>query len=312
MSSSSATRRRKAPKIPSPWQQFRRHPILSVSRRAYAAWAEQQVQELANTPAEMTARIVCIADTYNNHDRLPPLPPGDILIHAGDLTQSGSKKEVHAALAWLSSTPHPHKVFIAGNHDTVFAVPRTRDTILATYPNLVYLEDTSVTLTIHDRQLTLYGSPRTPRRGTGVFQYPRGEGVWDIPAGTDILITHGPPKSHLDIHGYGCAQLRQALWNVRPPLHVFGHIHGGRGRSYANWSRSQQAYERVCDARTGQVPMLQAVSEVIRDFRKDEPGSSYTGIARGTSFVNAACVDDLREGHFREAILVEFPLPGAS
>lgn len=299
--------RRKVPKIYPPWQHIRRYPILSLTRRAYAMWAEQQVRDRMNHHVESTARIVCIADTHNNHGRLPPLPPGDILIHAGDLTQSGTEREAHAALAWLNSAPHAHKVFIAGNHDDVFAVPQTRNAILATYPDLIYLEDSSATLTVHNRQLNLYGSPRTPKRGTGVFQYPPGEGAWTrIPAGTDILITHGPPKSHLDLRGHGCDQLRQALWDVRPPLHIFGHIHGGRGMGYANWSPFQHAYERVCDARTGWVPMVRvlsgAVGAVVHGGKKN---FSVEG-GRGTVFVNAACADGLQDGLFREAITVEF------
>ena len=34
------------------------------------------------------ARIVCISDTHNNHHCVPPLPPGDVLVHAGDLSAS--------------------------------------------------------------------------------------------------------------------------------------------------------------------------------------------------------------------------------
>jgi len=32
-------------------------------------------------------RIVCVSDT---HDRTVPLPPGDLLVHAGDLTDNGT------------------------------------------------------------------------------------------------------------------------------------------------------------------------------------------------------------------------------
>ena len=63
-------------------------------------------------------KIVCISDTHNTQ---PEVPPGDILIHAGDLSQSGSIEEIQAQLDWLKAQPHEHKVFIAGNHDLAFA-----------------------------------------------------------------------------------------------------------------------------------------------------------------------------------------------
>ncbi|KAF3232291.1 hypothetical protein TWF191_000063 [Orbilia oligospora] len=109
----------------------------------------------------------------------------------------------------------------------------------------------------------IFGSPYTPIHITKVnelcegsrwaFQYPpfpatRSEEIWDdIPADTDVLITHGPPYSHLDgwpisigRHGLvethkGCEGLRRACWKIRPKLHVFGHIHEGRGVQRVMW-----------------------------------------------------------------------------
>jgi len=52
------------------------------------------------------------------------------------------------------------------------------------------------------------------------------------------MVTHGPPKHHLDgpqAPKIGCECLRQALWNVRPALHVFGHVHQGRGVELVKW-----------------------------------------------------------------------------
>ncbi|OSD05038.1 Metallo-dependent phosphatase, partial [Trametes coccinea BRFM310] len=190
-------------------------------------------------------RVVCVADTHNAQDDIP-LPPGDILIHAGDLTTWGTEAELHKALRWLSAAPHPHKVFIAGNHDSALAIPERRDAILAAFPDLIYLEDTSVTITVHGRPLKLFGSPRTPRRGSGVFQYFIRSASWPIPPDTDILVTHGPPKFHLDDAAFGCNTLLAALWKIRPPLHVFGHIHDGRGVRQLDWSRKQEAYEASC------------------------------------------------------------------
>lgn len=61
---------------------------------------------------------------------------------------------------------------------------------------------------------------------------------------TDILITHGPPKNHLDL-GLGCPHLLREVWRVKPRLHVFGHIHWGAGTEPVYFDECQAAYERL-------------------------------------------------------------------
>ena len=40
-------------------------------------------------------RIVCISDTHSLHDRMRhPLPKGDVLIHAGDISNRGGERDV--------------------------------------------------------------------------------------------------------------------------------------------------------------------------------------------------------------------------
>ncbi|KAJ5910597.1 hypothetical protein N7504_005240 [Penicillium tannophilum] len=63
-------------------------------------------------------RVVCISDTHALE--WPNVPDGDLLIHAGDLCNDGSVREIQAAVDWLRSLPHPHKVVIGGNHDSYF------------------------------------------------------------------------------------------------------------------------------------------------------------------------------------------------
>lgn len=59
-------------------------------------------------------RVVCIADT---HRCTPPVPAGDVLIHAGDLTNEGTLPELQRQVDWLRRLPHEVKIIIAGNHD---------------------------------------------------------------------------------------------------------------------------------------------------------------------------------------------------
>jgi 3',5'-cyclic AMP phosphodiesterase CpdA len=58
-------------------------------------------------------RIVCISDTHN---QTPKLPAGDILIHAGDLTNQGSYSELKKTVEWLEKTDFEAKIVVAGMH----------------------------------------------------------------------------------------------------------------------------------------------------------------------------------------------------
>ncbi|KAK7064717.1 metallophosphoesterase domain-protein 1 [Favolaschia claudopus] len=276
-------------RTPTAWEEFWASPVLYVARKTYE-WSTRPPALPTEAP-DSSIRVVCISDTHNTHLSQPPLPEGDILIHAGDLTQAGSATEIGDALAWLSSQPHPHKVIVAGNHDVRFAEKEVRTRLLQANPTILYLEDSAATLTVRGRTLRLYGSPRTPKYGSWAFQYLRSDSaaIWaDVPAFTDILITHGPPLGHLDLGG-GCEGLLAAVWRVRPRLHVFGHMHGGRGVARVTWSRAQRAYEDVCKGRRPWAGLVRLIFWAIVD--KFKP----VGDVETTILVNAAAVGGRRD-----------------
>lgn len=177
------------------------------------------------------SRIVCVSDTHARH-HLTRVPNGDILVHAGDLTRHGSLDDVEAFDRWLGHLPHRHKIVICGNHDFCFqeqpAKARARIT------NAIYLEDSGCEID----GLTFWGSPWQPWFGGWAFNLPRGEELdakWaKIPVGVDVLITHGPPEGILDRTKRGelagCRDLLNRVYEVKPRLHVFGHIHEAAGR----------------------------------------------------------------------------------
>lgn len=180
------------------------------------------------------ATVVCISDTHLRHRF--EIPAGDILIHAGDLTMSGSLQEVARALSWLASLPHRWKVFVAGNHDFLFEKePQTARRLAEEYETagLRYLQDEE---TVIDG-IRIYGSPWQPWFMDWAFNLPRGAALkekWDlIPDGLDILVTHGPPAGILDRvpsgERVGCGDLLPAVKRIRPRYHVFGHIHCEHG-----------------------------------------------------------------------------------
>ena len=195
----------------------------------------------------MNKNITFISDTHTKHRYCElDLPGGDILIHAGDFMNSGYyEREAFEFLEWFNGVKgYDKKVFIAGNHDRLFEDDEVKKyELLKQFPNLVYLEDQSFGLydIDTDRSIKFYGSPWQPEFYDWAFNLPRNgselEEKWSmIPPDTDILITHGPAQGRLDTSGppynqpnLGCELLRTYIENVRPKIHVCGHIHGGAG-----------------------------------------------------------------------------------
>ncbi|OQO07821.1 hypothetical protein B0A48_06612 [Cryoendolithus antarcticus] len=206
---------------------------------------------LRPTPdALLGIRVVCLSDTHT----LTPahVPNGDILIHAGDLTNAGTVSELQAQIDWLATLPHKHKIAIGGNHDT-YLDPRSRETLSAAdqrpeldWKDIRYLQHASTTVKLpNNRSLEFYGAPQIPACGPAsfAFQYPRGQDAWSdtVPISTDILITHAPPKYHLDLPvAMGCEHMLKETSRVKPLLHVFGHVHAGRSDAYGRMAGGQQ------------------------------------------------------------------------
>eukprot|EP00123_Amoebidium_parasiticum_P015854 comp23176_c1_seq1/m.37550 comp23176_c1_seq1/g.37550 ORF comp23176_c1_seq1/g.37550 comp23176_c1_seq1/m.37550 type:complete len:298 (-) comp23176_c1_seq1:28-921(-) len=193
-----------------------------------------------------TIRLVCISDTHGFVDKIY-IPPGDILIHAGDFTNTGHPSDVEKFDAWMASLPHKHKLVIAGNHDLTFdedAYPMLWDRFhkrcfdfrktRALLKNCTYLEDSGVTI----QGYKFWGSPWQPEFCNWAFNLKRGRHLkdkWDlIPSDTEILITHGPPVGFRDMiytaNRVGCVDLHMAVRNrIRPLYNIFGHIHEAYG-----------------------------------------------------------------------------------
>jgi len=187
----------------------------------------------------MKKKITFISDTHNKHKHLTSkgmgniLGSGDILVHAGDCTSMGQKHEINEFLKWFSNTEFEHKIFIAGNHDFGF---EEQTDIAQEYKNLgiTYLFDNDITID----GIKFYGSPWQPEFHNWAFNLPRGEELaakWEkIPDDVDILITHGPAYGILDyapIGGHvGCEELYRKIAEVKPKIHVCGHIHDGYGQ----------------------------------------------------------------------------------
>jgi predicted phosphohydrolase len=199
-----------------------------------------------------TVKFVCVSDTHSHHAQLRP-PDGDVLIHAGDFSYTGSMKEVQSFCDWLDKQPHKIKIVIAGNHDVTmqsafyekeyYRWHKERENHRAIqalmFQHCVYLEDSAVVID----GIKIWGSPWQPWFLSWAFNLQRGRELLDkwslIPNDTDVLVTHGPPYGQGDriksrrggFEHVGCEDLMRVVRVVAPKYHVFGHVHEAAGIS---------------------------------------------------------------------------------
>lgn len=158
-------------------------------------------------------------------------PEADILIHAGDFTMKGRDVELIDFFNWMGSQPHKHRVAVPGNHDFGIEAAPDEWTEFARTRGVELLIDRSVNVA----GVEIYGSPATPRFHDWAWNYDRGAEiakVWDRVTPCDILVTHGPPHGILDRverGNVGCEELVRRVAELRPKMHIFGHIHEGFG-----------------------------------------------------------------------------------
>lgn len=166
-------------------------------------------------------RILHLSDTHGCHHLLRDLPEADVVVHSGDLCMVGTEQEALDFLKWFCDLPYRHKIFICGNHDDCLYGAN----IGGLDDNVHYLCNSGIEI----EGLKFYGVPMfmcdcvTDRQN---LNYDK------IPIDTDILITHTPAYGILDFDdniNYGSEVLLQAVTNVNPRIHLFGHIHKQHG-----------------------------------------------------------------------------------
>ncbi|KAL6246327.1 hypothetical protein RBB50_006563 [Rhinocladiella similis] len=223
--------------------------------------------------APIPTRFLILSDTHGEdfspEDR--PQQYADVAIHCGDLTDGSKLEEFRTALKTLESINAPLKLVIAGNHDFTMDIPAFQAKLAeattqldpelvareygtpgqarqlfedARQDGIVLLDEGTHHFTLQNgARLKVYASPYTPALGAWGFQYHPNKGrQFDIQQGTDIAITHGPPKGIMDLtyarERAGCPDLFAAIARARPRIHCFGHIHEGWGARVVTWKDS--------------------------------------------------------------------------
>ncbi|XP_044721535.1 uncharacterized protein HRG_04450 [Hirsutella rhossiliensis] len=128
-------------------------------------------------------------------------------------------------------------------------------------------------------------------------------------------MTHGPPHGILDytFNGQraGCSTLFQAVYNARPKIHCFGHIHEAWGCYLASWMdysytavmRTAMAgshlpiptWENSIDAAMSRLSTLTDLEQIYRSFNYFPPGPEALGKLVDQQSIHI----DLTEGHSR-------------
>jgi Icc-related predicted phosphoesterase len=177
-------------------------------------------------------KIVAIADLHGNN---PHIPPCDLLLIGGDFIIGNPNDPFQQwelrkrTKPWLENLVNVKNVVAcAGNHDFIFQE----------HPDLVpkmpwtYLQDEMVEID----GFKIWGSPWQLPYYDWAFNLPEEEleKKWElIPDDIDILLTHAPPYGIQDegkgMDHAGSKSLLKRVEEIKPKLHVFGHIHVGRG-----------------------------------------------------------------------------------
>ena len=184
----------------------------------------------------MKLKIWHISDTHGYHNLLDIPKNIDIVIHSGDATNqinpAFNNNEMLDFIDWYSNLDIPVKIFVAGNHDTSIEKRLITKSDFKK-AGIIYLENETIKL----YGLKIFGSPNTLQYGKWSFM--RSETslsrLWEnIDIDTDIIITHSPPYSILDlayrdnkksVEMTGSKSLIKKVLKINPKFHLFGHLH---------------------------------------------------------------------------------------
>eukprot|EP00008_Paramoeba_atlantica_P010237 CAMPEP_0201489572 /NCGR_PEP_ID=MMETSP0151_2-20130828/22888_1 /ASSEMBLY_ACC=CAM_ASM_000257 /TAXON_ID=200890 /ORGANISM="Paramoeba atlantica, Strain 621/1 / CCAP 1560/9" /LENGTH=315 /DNA_ID=CAMNT_0047875205 /DNA_START=862 /DNA_END=1809 /DNA_ORIENTATION=+ len=234
-----------------------RTQILSQQRNehgfAFVKDLNEQLQEqLDSLPRPLLldssvekVRFVSISDTHNHHRRMV-LPPGDVLIHTGDLVANYSKNsDIQAHFAdvvdWFCELSSSYQLIliVAGNHDTLLDWENYSDEARATLKRLPKNCKILSGSSCHFRGLHIWGSPLlTSRKETmnkryrsNAFERPRKvreKAFSKIPEKLDVLLTHTPSFGYA---GDVCLRGKIEELKYPPKFHCFGHHHSLKASS---------------------------------------------------------------------------------
>jgi Icc-related predicted phosphoesterase len=174
-------------------------------------------------------KICAVSDL---HEHLIRLPKCELLIIAGDISGWGTLEWFDTIfIPYLNTLKFKQCILVFGNHDDM--IYRDIDWMIVKKKlpeNVKVLINESFVY----KGIRFYGSPNT-----APFDDFDPKLVYSmIPDDTDILITHCPPFGIGDCvkgedYNLGSIPLLTRITQVKPKIHIFGHIH--TGKKYVKW-----------------------------------------------------------------------------
>lgn len=175
--------------------------------------------------------LTLLSDTHTNLVDWHPKETDGVLIHCGDLTSSGTRRQFTQGVQWLGSLGFSETYLCPGNHDG-FAEKHPAEAVEIARQHGV---DLCMNETREIRGYTTLFIPQVPLIGSWPFTAgaERRHRIWDAAPKADIVIAHGPPYQVLDRASgahLGCQSHREYLGRYEPVLSAFGHIHEDGGK----------------------------------------------------------------------------------
>jgi hypothetical protein len=177
-------------------------------------------------------RLVVLSDTHGRHSELPPLPSGDVLFHLGDVADRGNVAHIRSFVDWIDlNSSFNEVVCIGGNHDRDRHYPHRinlhKEYSRSSSSSIIYLQDEHCDLA--QGRLRVYGASWDACEQEDFRQLDHTRTHHDD-ASLDLLLTHGNPFIHGGGHGWkGSKEITRTVKRHNIPLHLFGHVHWGRG-----------------------------------------------------------------------------------
>lgn len=155
-------------------------------------------------------KVVALSDTHARHRTLS-VPACDVLVHAGDACNLGNKEQLKDFFDWYQTQPARYKIFVAGNHDTLFETANQELENMIP-KSVIYLENNLIEI----EGVTFASIAARPKLKCFIEYEP-----------IDVLVTHGAPFGIQDEEGKGCKDLAKQILLIEPQYALFGHCHKG-------------------------------------------------------------------------------------
>lgn len=199
-------------------------------------------------------RICAISDL---HGYLPVLPESDLLLIAGDIMPLRIQDNIERSLEWLENEfqlwakdqDTYHVILVGGNHDMILeSRPEEIKKIFKSYNEgqdfewFHYLENETKTITVEEKDVTIFGTPYCKEFGRWAFMRPDEELTKlfkQCPDYVDLIVSHDAPYGVTDVlleksiyssygENLGSKPLREMINRVDFKYMVHGHLHSTR------------------------------------------------------------------------------------